>query len=157
MALNTAFEKEICGRCGGSGNHSYNQVDGWRCYGCGGKGERLTKRGKAAAHFFRQSCMKKAGEIVVGDVIEAMRYFAPVTSIETKIQKGEINGVAYEKPQLWITTTHEKFGNHSWVISAETKIFVRASGEDRKRLIDAALAYQADLNKNGTEKKKKAA
>lgn len=27
-----------CGRCGGSGNYSYNQMDGTRCFGCAGAG-----------------------------------------------------------------------------------------------------------------------
>lgn len=28
----------VCGRCGGSGRYSFNQIDGDRCYGCNGKG-----------------------------------------------------------------------------------------------------------------------
>lgn len=28
----------VCGRCGGSGRYSFNQIDGSRCYGCNGKG-----------------------------------------------------------------------------------------------------------------------
>lgn len=28
----------VCGRCGGSGRYSFNQMDGDRCYGCNGKG-----------------------------------------------------------------------------------------------------------------------
>jgi len=30
--------KGKCPRCGGSGNYSYNQIDGTRCYGCNGTG-----------------------------------------------------------------------------------------------------------------------
>ena len=30
--------KGTCSRCGGSGHYSYNQLDGTRCYGCGGSG-----------------------------------------------------------------------------------------------------------------------
>ncbi len=30
--------KGKCPRCGGSGHYSYNQMDGTRCYGCGGSG-----------------------------------------------------------------------------------------------------------------------
>ena len=29
-----------CGRCGGSGRYSFNQIDGDRCYGCNGTGHR---------------------------------------------------------------------------------------------------------------------
>lgn len=34
---------QTCGRCGGSGNYSFNQIDGTRCYGCGGSGQVLPK------------------------------------------------------------------------------------------------------------------
>lgn len=45
------YEKETCGRCGGCGHYSYNQITGTRCFGCGGTGERLSKRGRAAKAF----------------------------------------------------------------------------------------------------------
>lgn len=35
--------KAPCPRCGGSGNYSYNQMDGTRCYGCGGTGVSVIK------------------------------------------------------------------------------------------------------------------
>lgn len=35
--------KDVCGRCGGSGRYSFNQIDGDRCYGCGGPGHRAPK------------------------------------------------------------------------------------------------------------------
>lgn len=34
---------DVCGRCGGSGQYSYNQIDGSRCFGCGGAGKVLAK------------------------------------------------------------------------------------------------------------------
>lgn len=34
---------ETCGRCLGSGRYSWNQMDGDRCYGCGGSGKRLVR------------------------------------------------------------------------------------------------------------------
>lgn len=34
---------EVCGRCGGSGQYSWNQVDGSRCFGCAGAGKVLAK------------------------------------------------------------------------------------------------------------------
>ena len=46
--MKVEYEKQTCGRCGGSGQYSYNQIDGSRCYGCGGSGQKLTKRGAAA-------------------------------------------------------------------------------------------------------------
>lgn len=34
---------DCCGRCGGSGNYSYNQMDGTRCFGCAGAGNVMPK------------------------------------------------------------------------------------------------------------------
>lgn len=31
------LDARTCGRCGGSGRFSYNQIDGDRCYGCNGR------------------------------------------------------------------------------------------------------------------------
>lgn len=38
------FPLQVCGRCGGSGEHSYNQLHGSVCYGCNGHGVRHTKK-----------------------------------------------------------------------------------------------------------------
>jgi len=35
---------EICSRCGGTGNYSYNQKDGTLCYGCNGQGVQKIER-----------------------------------------------------------------------------------------------------------------
>ena len=40
------FPVEVCGRCGGSGQFSYNQIDGSRCYGCDGKKVRHTRKAR---------------------------------------------------------------------------------------------------------------
>lgn len=63
-----------CGRCGGSGRFSYNQVDGDRCYGCNGRKVvfvKLTKKiiaeakarqdaGELAPYFARSEAVKAA-------------------------------------------------------------------------------------------------
>jgi len=36
--LNAMKTKQTCGRCGGSGNYSFNLRDGTVCYGCNGSG-----------------------------------------------------------------------------------------------------------------------
>lgn len=43
MAAVKVFDTEACGRCGGSGHYSYNQIDGTRCYGCGGSGKKIVR------------------------------------------------------------------------------------------------------------------
>ena len=43
------YDKETCGRCGGTGQHSFNLRHGSVCYGCTGSGQRLTRAGKKVA------------------------------------------------------------------------------------------------------------
>lgn len=38
------YETEPCGRCGGSGRYSYNQMTGDRCFKCDGRKTQLTVR-----------------------------------------------------------------------------------------------------------------
>jgi hypothetical protein len=40
------FPVEVCGRCGGTGQFSYNQIHGSRCYGCDGKKVRHTRKAR---------------------------------------------------------------------------------------------------------------
>lgn len=67
--LTDVLETEDCGRCGGTGHYSYNQIDGTRCYGCGGKGTRYTKRGRAARDYWRWLLTTEARFIAAGERI----------------------------------------------------------------------------------------
>jgi hypothetical protein len=67
------FETETCLRCGGTGKHSYNALDGDRCYGCGGKGTKFT-RDAAKAHQRYHELLDtelgtRADEIQAGDQV----------------------------------------------------------------------------------------
>ena len=150
MALNTVFEKEVCGRCGGSGQYSYNQVDGSRCYGGGGKGERLTKRGSAASAFYSKSLTVEADCLKVGDIIRCeqanpftgtrIRYSAPIVEI------GDAHGL------LKITTASAKYGKNATIGFKEYVIVLNE--DERNAKIAAALEYQASLTKSATLRKK---
>ena len=61
------FEYVVCSRCGGSGEFSYNMCDGSRCYGCGGRGWKPSKRGAAAIDFYAGLQKKKAKDLKAGD------------------------------------------------------------------------------------------
>lgn len=67
------FESTECGRCGGTGEHSYNEIDGTRCYGCGGTTRVLTKNGRRARDAYNalidERCTKPVTEVKVGDRI----------------------------------------------------------------------------------------
>ena len=55
-----------CGRCGGSGHYSYNQIDGTRCYGCNGQKVRLpriTKKWQRSVEEFDfRAALARSGE-----------------------------------------------------------------------------------------------
>lgn len=70
------FEKEICGRCGGTGSHSFNQLDGDRCYGCNNRsGVVYTPNGVRAREAYEALVSKRlmlpASEVQVGMTIWA--------------------------------------------------------------------------------------
>lgn len=66
----TQFERETCGRCGGTGHYSYNPIHGTVCLGCGGAGVKLTKLGKKAADLCNSLLQVPAIELKVGDLIQ---------------------------------------------------------------------------------------
>lgn len=155
------FESEVCGRCGGSGHYSYNQRDGTVCYGCGGKKERLTKRGAEAQRFFRELMQRKVSELKIGDVV---RYTgvtmggglysaaAPVVELdlEPKVTAWSIkNGERIPLPHVSYVTEHSKLGRSSHGAPPDSSVEIVGSDEERREAIEKALAYQASLTKAG--------
>ncbi len=68
------FPTKTCTRCGGSGQHSYNQIDGSTCYGCGGTGRKYASKKVAAAVNAMKEAIRAikspvAGSLAVGDRI----------------------------------------------------------------------------------------
>jgi len=80
------FEKQTCARCGGSGRHSYNQLHGDVCYGCGGSGEQLTKRARRLHSDYLdrklKALAKPAGEVHPGDRVWISDAWRTVTAVE---------------------------------------------------------------------------
>lgn len=148
------FEIEVCGRCGGVGRYSYNLIHGDRCYGCGGAGKRLTKRGAAAHEFYINQQIRPMSEIRVGDWLWDTIYgkaakFCKVLTIEvsgsyTYGPDGE--HIHYTN----ISTERSALG----VLPTSTVRFVRDEAE-RTAFRDAALVFQDTLTKTGKPKKTK--
>ncbi len=73
MKTTLHYDMETCGRCGGTGHYSYNQIDGTVCYGCNGTKRRLTraaKKAQAAVEAFKKERFSIAVEAVrIGDRI----------------------------------------------------------------------------------------
>jgi hypothetical protein len=67
------FDREICGRCGGIGRYSFNQMDGDTCYGCKRTGIVYTPNGVRAYEAYEAAkdaqLGKSPSELKPGDVI----------------------------------------------------------------------------------------
>lgn len=93
--LDDVLETEACGRCGGTGHYSYNQVDGTRCYGCGGSGRRYTKRGRAAREYWQWLQQTTVETVQVGDrLFDNMHGWVTVTGVVAhEAKRGNAHGV----------------------------------------------------------------
>ena len=151
-----ALETETCGRCGGSGRHSYNQIDGDRCYGCGGKGISYTKRG-AVAHAFLETLRKvRADSIKVGDVVQALAlggsYFARVVEAGPSSTASYYRG-AERIPYLEIVTEHPRFGRVGLNTFPHASIRKGFTKGEKAAQLARALEFQATLTKAGKPRK----
>jgi hypothetical protein len=133
------FEHRFCSRCGGSGNYSYNQMYGTKCFKCHGSGYTLTKRGVEAQRFYRDLLAVRADEVQIGDEIlhDGMftkSGFFPVT----RIAIDELNG------GLILETSEMNYGT-----SFEAQIRIRHKKGFIREMQAKALSYQATLTKTG--------
>ena len=150
------FEVKICSRCHGSGQYSYNQIDGSRCYGCSGEKVQYTKRGKAAKLFYKASLEMDPADVQVGQRIE--------TTSGGKYTVAEIVGVEQQGSYMLPDGTWKPTMVHVFISAQGTRFTATANykvklvphGEDKARLVAAALAYQDTLTATGTPRKRAA-
>lgn len=137
------FEAETCGRCGGSGHYSYNQMDGSRCYGCGGHGVRLTKRGAEAQRVYHESLKVPAETIVPGQLVHN-------GGIPGMIPSGfhRVTDVTVDGDRVRINA--DGYGLGAFVGSP---VRVGWSADEKAAKQAAALAYQDTLTKQGKPRK----
>jgi hypothetical protein len=147
MTRQFLLENVTCSRCAGSGKFSYCQMYGNTCFKCAGAGVTLTKRGAAAQAWLNAQKRKLGAEVKVGETIMvegipgfSASYWAKVTEIE-----GACN----------ITVVGIKNGQ-SMVLNGwgEQSVRVAQSKERLAELRAEALAFQANLTKAGTVKKR---
>ena len=136
MAL--VFESAVCSRCGGTGHYSFNQKDGSVCFGCGGKCERLTKRGKAAQIHYSAKL-----KISVNDVVVGMR-------------------IRYDNDRFTVLEIKDNDSGKIFVASKcsygflpNSEVLRIPADEERVVLINESLAFQATLTKAGKVSKRK--
>jgi len=154
--LATGIETKICGRCHGSGKHSFNFMHKDMCYGCQGTGTVRTKRGDAARNFFTASLLGRAEDVRVGWIARGdSGKWHPVREIEDYTLRGSSlkDGVMvpYVLPGFVIT-----YANCGHVMQVSDTIAAQPNMEAVKELKARALAYQQTLTRAGTERKKAA-
>jgi hypothetical protein len=133
------FEIETCGRCGGSGEYSFNLLDGKRCYGCQGKGVKFTKRGRAAYDFCSKGFTVKWSEVEPGQKVFESGGWRTVTDIADAIDKYPGGIYVSFGPDFGLFTSKD----------FEVKVFHKM---ESARL--AAIEYQATLTKAGKPRKR---
>jgi len=147
------WEVQTCSRCGGCGEYSFNMIDGTRCYGCGGSGLKLTKRGAEAKAFYQRSLESIVKDVQVGDYVfeyvnvKGARKWLKVSSIK----KDELN-VGQGRVTLELCTGGKVVCNFGTFY--ESKILKVSSESQRQDKLNAALAYQDTLTVAGKPRKK---
>lgn len=148
----SGFEIDTCSRCGGSGRHSFNQIDGDRCYGCGGSGVKATKRGRAAREYYENSMRRLASEVKAGEWI--------VDSISGNW--AQVKDVTIDGSYALVGDERIPFTNlvtdgcvHGFLPGSKVTSVATMEERDQKRT--EALAYQETLTKAGTVRVRRAA
>lgn len=168
------FEICICSRCGGTGNYSYNQLTGTRCFKCNGVKAVYTKRGRAALDYWRSLRSRPVEDLKIGDVIwvrgsslpgcEYPSGWFPILGIETADQArarheaGEIVAhsfhTAADGSRVLTFYTHIKTENlDSGHLPGDKLVVKSASPEEAREKLQQALDYQKTLTKSGKPRK----
>jgi hypothetical protein len=139
-------------------------MDGSRCYGCGGTGLQLTKRGAAARAFYRASLAKKLKDIQVGDqyftntggmgmgpmkwhLITEISQHAPCYVVDGGYDNERVHSVKYAR--------HGKEVASFMGLSMESELMSVRNQEEIDNKIQAALQYMETLGINGKPLKRK--
>lgn len=85
-SLADIFPTKPCGRCGGCGHYSYNQIDGDRCYGCGGTGRAWATRKVADAVEIYRTAVRRQREPLVSQLAGGDEVLA---SLSATVRKGD--------------------------------------------------------------------
>lgn len=145
------FEHEICTRCLGGGEYSYNAIDGTRCYGCLGSGYKLTARGRAAQTYLQAMRKLPVEQVKVGDLIRydgmVKRVFSRVTAVD-----------AFPACQTFVNepgmACRIVCGEGSLVAREGDLVTMGFTGAEKAEQQAKALAYQATLTKAGKPSKR---
>lgn len=152
--MKTIFESETCSRCGGTGEYSYCQRYGTRCFRCSGHKVTLTKRGAAAQARYLDLCRKPARAVKVGDWIET----TTVNAYECGTEMAKVIAIEPNGDRFVSITTRNKRGQEMTTnaVDLESPRLVSPTREERADRIKAALQYQETLTQAGKPRKRHA-
>lgn len=142
----SVFEHVTCSRCLGTGQYSYNQIDGSRCYGCQGTGNKYTKRGAVARAWWKAQTEMVASEVTVGMRIETMGNTFTVEAVETYEQRFARDGGPWQS-EIWLNIAGQGL---AVCVPPTHKVVRRLKGAEAQELLQRAKAYQDTLTKAGT-------
>lgn len=146
----SVFESVSCPRCGGGGKYSFNLMHGDRCYGCGGSGVKMSKRGAAAKAEYLRLLERRVGDLKVGDSIydwlglNGGKCWQRIDSIEADPMSGSI--------KLCLSRKGKPVGH--FITGADHKVPAVSSEAQRLEFLAQAVAYQAKLTKEGKVSKR---
>lgn len=95
--------KTTCGRCGGSGNYSFNLRDGTVCYGCMGSGFQfvdlaaVARKEAAAAKRFAAAMDRRNAYIAAMTAVKNKFNAEFGFNIETQLGVDQLNAAVYRK------------------------------------------------------------
>lgn len=143
----TPFELDVCGRCSGTGRHSYNAVDLDKCYGCGGSGWKLTKRGAAAYAYFRNLKVVPIADVKAGDYVEYADMSKRFPLLVDSVTPDELNPGLF---MVWGSRKGIRHGMGVWAGGTVTRV---PTSTEQAALFEKAVAYQSTLTKAGKPRK----
>lgn len=158
------FESVTCTRCGGTGQYSWCQSYGSKCFKCAGVTETLTKRGKAAQAYYIGLLSKEVQNLQPGDkvydagcpMIKSAGWHA-VIEVVPSVQMRKLSGDTEWRCAGDSGALDVRCEGYGFSAAEPDRVFrVAATAEQKKAAKVEALAYQATLTKTGTVRKRKA-
>ena len=106
---------KTCGRCGGSGSYSYNQMDGDRCFGCSGSGKQMMAitaaivaeakarqdAGELDEYFARNRARAAAKAMIAPLVSEAEAVYSTIGAAYTRAGRANTDTAAFVQSPIF--------------------------------------------------------
>lgn len=144
--IHIKYERKTCGRCGGSGRHSFCELHGDRCFGCGGTGIVLSAKGKRAKAalegFLVARYGKPADAVQVGDQIRPGGVAKWVTVREITTGGGAFVDVNDAGERVEIPAVNLRTGRTTYGYRPDTFVSVRPTKE---QFLDEVVPFARTL------------